>query len=173
MAAAIDEDEELNDAFDNISIQYIPPNDAVSLIKDAPSPPKDDNVSMLASMPPAPTNKPVASKKQREKDRTEKLLEIYLSKFKANEKNIAIDYLQRALKKENDLVNAMFLAKTLFDKDIEKARKPSRFKASARGSTFSDTTKRTKRKHPTKRNKRKHPIKRKRNTIRKKKVSKQ
>ena len=186
MAAAIDEDEE----FENISIEYIP-EETVSLIEKTPSPPKGDIVSSVASMPSAPTNKVVVPSLKKEKqDRTDELIEIYLSKFQENQRNIALDYLEKASKYlrkrgDTDLANAIFLAMQRFTDDVNKAREQNRFNASSRGGKFSNTTKRAKRikrkhptkrikhKHPTKRIKHKHAIKRKRNTISKRKVSKQ
>ena len=95
-----------------------------------PSPPKNDHISMQAKLPPAPSGKLVVSKKHKKKDKVDRLLEDYLSKVGKNRRNIAIDYLQKALKREKRLEDAIRLAKIRFQGDNEEAKKRGQVKAS-------------------------------------------
>ena len=134
MAATDPEDELLFDAFDK-----------------TPSPPKNDHISMQAKLPPAPTGKLVVSKKHKKNDKVDRQLEDYLSKFGEQRKNIAIDYLQKALKREKRLEDAIRLAKIRFHNDNEKARKQGQVKASGNQRTRRKRAA-TKRKRATRRN---------------------
>tara|TARA_B100000902_G_C27059477_1_gene788362 strand:- start:49 stop:492 length:444 start_codon:yes stop_codon:yes gene_type:complete len=110
-----------------------------------PSPPKD-NVSLVKKMPIAPTHtirKTVKNKSNNTNKKENQMIDKYVNDVKqAIPRAIALDYLEKAMKKEKNLKNAIMLAKVRLSKDLNSVKRQKQSRKGGRKSSKRKTSKR-------------------------------